>query len=282
MKEKNKEESLKYLGAIGGLLAAYGADAQITYVDVADTTLNTNNAQWRLNIDEDTLGIIDYRFIQYVDTSVFNVSGNFIQALGSAGNSVLGLDYGNYAYPFNLSPGDSIGPGQPFKGAGGSSAVGQLALEVSGAGQPNDKFTAAVNGLIGLRFRADVNDTLRTFYGWIRVDVAADFKSITIKDYAYNTQYGEGITAGEGSVWIGTEELELDLFALRQMGEQLFFDNPSAQVNLEIISTSGQLIHEASYDKGSHRFDLSQLPKGLYIARLSNAQHTEEIRVISY
>ena len=77
MKDKNKEESLKYLGAIGGLLAAYGADAQITYVDVADTTLNTNNAEWRLNIDEDTLGVIDYRFIQYVDTSVFNVSGNF-------------------------------------------------------------------------------------------------------------------------------------------------------------------------------------------------------------
>ena len=282
MKEKNKEESLKYLGAIGGLLAAYGADAQITYVDVADTTLNTNNAQWRLNIDEDTLGVIDYRFIQYVDTSVFNVSGNFIQALGSSGNSVLGLDYGNYAYPFNLSPGDTIGPGKSFKGAGGSSAVGQLALEVNGSGQPNDKFTGAVDGLIGLRFRATVNDTLRTFYGWIRVDVGADFKSITIKDYAYNTQEGASITAGEGSSWIGTEELEVDRFALRQMGDQLYFENPNPEVELEIISTSGQLIHEAQFEEGPHRFDLSQLPKGIYIARLRHAQHSEEIRVIAF
>ena len=282
MKDKNKEESLKYLGAIGGLLAAYGADAQITYVDVADTTLNTNNAEWRLNIDEDTLGVIDYRFIQYVDTSVFNVSGNFIQALGSAGNSVLGLDYGNYAYPFNLSPGDSIGSGKPFKGAGGSNAVGQLALELNGAGQPNDNFTGAVNGLIGLRFRADVNDTLRTFYGWLRVDVAADFKSITIKDYAYNTQYGEGITAGEGSTWIGIEDQEVDRFALRQMGEQLFFENPSSEVELKIFSTSGQMIHQAKFEKGPHRFDLNQLAKGIYIARLSNAQYAEEIRIISF
>ena len=95
---------------------------------------NTNNAYYDLNLDGDSLGIIDYRFIQYVDTSIFNVSGNFIQSRGTAGNSVMGLDYGNYAYPFNLSPGDSIGPGKPFRGSGGSNSVGQLSLEISDTG----------------------------------------------------------------------------------------------------------------------------------------------------
>lgn len=282
MKEKKKEESLKYLGAIGGLLAAYGADAQITYVDIADTTLNTNNATWNLNIDEDSLGIIDYRFIQYVDTSIFNVSGNFIQALGSASNSVLGLDYGNYAYPFNLSPGDSIGPGKAFKGAGGGAAIGQLALEINGTGQPNDKFNGAINGLVGLRFRVEVDDTLRNFYGWIRIDVAADYKSLTVKDYAYNTQEGEGIIAGEGSNWIGQDELEQARFVLRQMEESLFFEIPNPSAELQIISSNGALIKKASFEKGNHRFDLNTLPKGIYIARLISNGQSEEIRVVSY
>lgn len=282
MKDKTKEESIKYLGAIGGLLAAYGAQGQISYTDLVDTTLTTNNATWNLNIDEDTLGVIDYRFIQYVDTSAFNVSGNFIQALGNAGNSVMGLDYGNYAYPFNLSPGDSIGPGKIFKGSGGSNAIGQLALEIGDSGQINDKFTAAVNGLIGLRFRADVNDTIRTFYGWIRVDVAADYKSITIKDFAYNTNYGEGLTAGEGSTWIGLEEIDEERFSMRQMDEAMFFDIPVHKAKLSIISSQGALVKQMDYEQGSHRFDLNQLPKGIYIARLDGQGLSEEIRIVSF
>lgn len=282
MKGNSKEESLKYLTAIGGLLAAYGAEGQINYLDFADTTLNTNNATWDLNIDEDTLGVIDYRFIQFVDTSIFNVSGNFIQALGSAGNSVMGLDYGNYAYPFNLSPGDSIGPGKPFKGAGGSNALGQLSLEINGSGQINDKFNGAIDGLIGLRFRADVDDTIRTFYGWIRVDVAADHKSLRLKDYAYQSQYGEGIRAGEGSPWIGLTDLEEDQFALRQHESTLFFDIPMSEARLQIIATNGALIYDQAFEKGPHRFDVSALDKGIYVARLIGEGQSEEIRIVAY
>ncbi len=282
MKDKKKEESLKYLGAIGGLLAAYGADAQITYVDIADTTLNTNNATWNLNIDADTAGVIDYRFIQFVDTSIFNVSGTFIQSLGLAGNSVLGLDYGNYAYPFNLSPGDTIGSGKPFKGSGGGNALGQLALEISGSGQINDKFNGAIDGLIGLRFRAEVNDTIRNFYGWVRVDVAADYKSVTIKDYAYNTEFGEQIRAGEGSPWIGIEEYEEDRFGLKQLDEELFFEVPFPQAQLQILNLGGSLVLEKDYEEGMHQFDLNQLPKGIYIARVSSKVYSEDLKVISY
>lgn len=282
MKDKKQNESLKYLGAIGGLLAASGAQAQIKYVDLPDTTLNTNNAYWDLNIDEDSLGVVDYRFIQYVDTSIFNVSGTFIQARGNAGNSVMGLDYGNYAYPFNLSPGDSVGPGKPFKGAGGSNALGQLALEISDTGHANDKFNGAINGLIGIRFRAEIDDTNRAFFGWIRVDVAADYKSITIKDYAYNTQYGEGITAGEGSTWIGQEELEADRFALRQLDQQLYFENPFQAAELQIISMGGALIESANFEAGKKYFDLQHLDKGMYIARLIGQGHSEELRVLVY
>ncbi len=282
MNEKKKSaESLKYLGALTGVLAAPAMQGQIKYVDLADTTLNTNNAFYDLNIDEDSLGIIDYRFIQYVDTSIFNVSGSFIQARGTAGNSVLGLDYANYAYPFNLSPGDSIGPGQVYKGSGGANSVGQLALEINDTGHVNDKFVGAFNALIGLRFRADVNDTIRAFYGWVRVDVAADYKSMTIKDMAYKEQYGEGITAGEGAPWIGLNEEELPNFALQQLGEQLHFDL-EREASLALIGLDGKLIEESQWSKGAHSLPLADLSPGIYIARLHDGQQQEEIRVVVY
>lgn len=283
MSEKKKsKESLKYLGALSGILAAPAVQGQISYVDIADTTLNTNNAYYDLNIDSDSLGIIDYRFIQYVDTSIFNVSGNFIQARGTAGNSVMGLDYGNYAYPFNLSPGDSIGPGFAFRGSGGSNAVGQLALEINDTGHVHDKFLGAVNGLIGLRFRADVNDTIRDFYAWVRVDVAADYKSITIKDFAFKQQYGEGITAGEGAPWIGLDEVEVSSFQLRQLGEALHFEVEAKQAELALIALDGKLLSTETFAKGKHQFSTANLAPGIYIARLSDGKNQEEIRLIAY
>jgi len=282
MKDKKQKESLKYLGAIGGLLAAGAAHGQIKYVDIADTTLNTNNAFWDLDIDEDTLGVVDYRFIQYVDTSIFNVSGTFIQARGNAGNSVMGLDYGNYAYPFNLSPGDSIGPGKPFKGAGGSNALGQLALVINDTGHVNDKFQGALNGLIGLRFRAEVNDTAREFFGWMRVDVAADYKSITIKDYAYQEQYGVGITAGEGSGWIGSPEFQEPLLQIQQLDQQLMFEIQNSEGSLEILSLAGAILHSEHFEKGQHSFNLDQLDNGLFIARLRSQGLEQSIRIVVY
>lgn len=282
MKDKNQKESLKYLGAIGGILAASGVSAQIKYVDLADTTLNTNNAYWDLDMDEDSLGVVDYRFIQYVDTSIFNVSGSFIQARGAAGNSILGLDYGNYAYPFNLSPGDSIGPGKTFKGAGGTYSVGQLALEISDTGHANDKFAGAVNGLIGVRFRTEIDDTVRTFFGWIRVDLGADYKSITIKDYAYKEQYGEGITAGEGAPWIGLPEVEEKRFSMRQVDHQIYFEIPSQEAELRIFTTAGSLVQTSLFEEGEHYLSLQNLKPGIYIARLQDGDLSEDIRVLVY
>lgn len=282
MKDKKQNESLKYLSAIGGILAASGVSGQIKYVDIADTTLNTNNAYWDLDMDEDSLGVVDYRFIQYVDTSIFNVSGSFLQARGVAGNSILGLDYGNYAYPFNLSPGDSIGPGKAFKGSGGSFSVGQLALEISGSGHSNDKFNGAVNGLIGVRFRTEIEDTMRTFFGWIRVDLAADYKSITIKDYAYQEQYDQGITAGEGAPWIGLPDFEEKRFMLRQVDLQLYLENPSAEATLHLYSMGGALVKTEVLEKGNHYIGLQDLQPGIYIARLDDGEFSEEIKVLVY
>jgi hypothetical protein len=282
-KETSHKEALRYLSVAGGVLAIHSGQAQIKYVDLADTTLNTNNAFYDLNLDEDTLGVVDYRFIQYVDSGAFNISGSFIQAVSNAGNSVLGLDYANYAYPFNLSPGDSIGPRQVFKGSGGSSSLGQLALNVDSVSYPNDKFNGAVNGLIGLRFRADREDTIRSFYAWVRIDVSADNKSMTIKDLAWNESYGEGIKAGEGAPWIGEEEVELNSnLSLQQFGRDLVIGSSEGPAKLKIYSIQGALIESLDIEKGEQHLKLDFLAKVFLVAKLNDGKEEEEIKLLVY
>lgn len=282
-KDSSHQEALRYLSVATGVLALNSVQAQVKYVDLPDTTLNTNNAFFDLNIDEDTLGVVDYRFIQYVDTGSFNISGSFIQAVSNAGNSVLGLDYANYAYPFNLSPGDDIGPGSVFKGAGGASSLGQLALNANGVSYPNDKFQGAVNGLIGLRFRADRNDTIRNFYAWVRIDVAADSKSMTIKDMAWNEAYGEAIKAGEGAPWISQEEVELKSnLSLQQLGQDLLLTSAQAAAELKIYNLQGALIESRLIEKGEARIKLDFVAKGILVAKLSDGKEEEQLKLLVY
>jgi len=282
-KETSHSEALRYLSVVGGVLALNSVQAQIKYVDIPDSTLNTNSAFFDLNIDEDTLGVVDYRFIQYVDTGSFKISGSFIQAVSNAGNSVLGLDYANYAYPFNLSPGDNIGPSSVFKGAGGSSALGQLALSADGVSYPNDKFQGAVNGLIGLRFRADRNDTIRSFYAWVRIEVSSDSKSMTIKDMAWNEAYGEAIKAGEGAPWLSQTEVEVQShLRLQQLGQDLLVNSIKGEAELKIYSLQGALIESRRIEKGEKRIKLDFLTKGILVAKLSDGKEESQLKLLVY
>jgi hypothetical protein len=282
-KDKNHTEALRYLSVATGVLALNSAQAQIKYVDFPDTTLNTNNAFFDLNIDEDTLGVVDYRFIKYVDTGSFNVNGSFIQAVSNAGNSVLGLDYANYAYPFNISPGDDIGSSAVFKGAGGANSLGQLALSADGVSYPNDKFQGAVNGLIGLRFRADRDDTIRSFYAWVRIDISVDNKSMTIKDMAWNEAYGETIKAGQGAPWLGEEEVKVKAnLGLQQLGQDLLLSSSKGAAELNIYDLRGALIESRRIEKGEQRIKLDFLAKGILVAKLSDGKEEQKLKLLVY
>ncbi len=58
---------------------------------------------------------------------------------------------------------------------------------------------------VGVRFQLD---GATNHFGWIRVNVAADYRSVTIRDYAYNTTPDTTIAAGT------TTPVELQSFAI--------------------------------------------------------------------
>lgn len=286
MKKDFKKSALRYSGMIGAIVGAYQARAQVVYTDMADQTLDANNQTLDLNIDNDTSGVVDYRIIQYVDTTQFNVSGSFLQARGSLRNQAVGLDYANYYYPFKLNLGNVIGPDTVFQGLGTSQRWGQLALSINDTTYPNDQFKGGVtDGFLGLKFEGVLNDTIRTFYGWIRVDVAADLKSITVKDYAYQSQPFTEILAGEGSP-LSDSELNLPQLEMVQRGEFLDIELPDdlkyQTAVLKFSDLSGRELQSIEFSGKSYRHKLGNLPKGVLIATVEASGIRQSLKVVVY
>lgn len=288
-KEKLEKTILRYSGVATALLGAQLANGQVIWTDITDTTIQKNGGFYDLNIDQDTAGIVDFRIVQVIDSlsSAYSVTGVLVKAQGNAGNQVLGANYGNYNYAFRLNVGDSIGSGRPFNGLNSARNVGYMAFEGDGNGYPNSQWVDTNNGItdgfLGLKFRADVNDTIRTFYGWARIDVSDSLESFTIKDFAYESTPLKTLTAGQGSP-IGIEELETEMPAVNQRALVLDIILPeSFSPEAEIIFTdlSGKMIQKIE-SKGHHNsISLESLPKGILVATIrTNGMDTSKKVVI--
>lgn len=275
---------LRYSGVVSAILAATGVKAQPdTVLTVVDTTLDMNGQSF--DIDLDTNGVVDFRINQIVDSTNFNITGVTIQARGPAANQVLGIDYGNYNYPFKLDVGDTIGPGQNFKGVGVNDRLGYLGLIVDGNTYPNSQFVNGItDGFLGVRFEGNLDSLVETYYGWIRVDVAADLRSITIKDYAYISVPDQLIRAGFGSP-IGVEEVELPRVEFAQRGQYLDYRFPEGYRNeggISFFDLSGRLIDEFDLTEAEGVISLSGLPKGVLVAVIRNGAVETSKRIVVY
>lgn len=287
---------LRYSGAATVFLGAPALHAQIEWTDIQDTTLNTNGARYEIDLDGDSAR--DYTIVQLVDSIINgnNFTGLQVEYSGPAGrqvNQVLGLDYMNYNYPFRLNVGDTIGVGKPFQGLGrGASAsryIGYMGLGVNEVTYPNSQFVDTVNGItngfLGLRFGIVVGDTVdNTHYGWLRLDVAADLRSVTIKDFAYQQTPDSAIQAGFGSP-LGIDEGEVEKPGLVQRGQFLDIALPESftpEAEVVFINMSGQLIRKEDVQKHQSSLPLEGLPKGVLVAVVrSNGIETSK-KVVVY
>lgn len=276
--QKINKIALRYTSAAAALLSTQAVQAQIEYTNPPERTANANGQWLLINLDNDT--VADFRITQLVDSAGF--TGVLISTATEANNQVLGLDYGNYNYPFNLQEGDPIGPGQPFKGLRRFDDLGYLAFSVyDTVSYPNDQFDNGMEGMLGLRFEGtnDEDSTISTYYGWVRIEVAADLKSFTLKDYAFETTPDSMILAGYGD-GIGLEEELYETADLSQRGEYLDISIPQslkAEAHLKIFDLNGQLIREEEIYTREESLSLSGLPKGVLIANLySNGEQVSK------
>ena len=282
-----------------GISSVFFAGAQVYYKDTI-ITLNTNNATAVVNIndDVDTSDVPEFRFRQFVDSTILGnsdtaikASGVFLEKANSSARAV-GLPAGGFYYPSNLSLGETIDSSSVFKGIDPSRNFGQMAIRYGDTVYAYDKFFAdsgITDGFIGVRFRsfAGGNDTVREYFGYIRVDVDSNLQSITIKGYGYQKTYGTGIKAGAGSELLSAPSYQPEAkLRIAQRGRFLQLTRNESLTNeeldIEFYSLSGQRLASKKLEAGQSKLPLEFLPDGWYIARTSFEGQVYALKVWGY
>ncbi len=166
------------LAAGAAASTAATASADISYSGPQDISIAQFSAV-NLNLDGDA----------YADMLLKNyvfLGGNYQGALvnfapGRMVGFSLGLSYASALQQGDLIDATTTGSG-PFQGS--------LAY---GSGNPNAEFNSVTDAYIGLEF--PINGL--SHFGWIRVDIDNAAGTFVVRDWAYNTDPGAGLLAGQ-------------------------------------------------------------------------------------
>lgn len=201
---KTNERVKKYSAMAGAFLATGAVNAQIQYTDVnPDQVVDQNNSPFMLDLDGDLVD--DMNFIVGFASGTYyggliNYTGNYAVASGAANRIV--LDTSN-SYAAMLMSGSAIGSSAMLSsGTQMLGAVVNYTGLASGTIQAGN-FLGMTDGYMGMEF--DISGSMH--YGWVRLDVANDATSITIKDYAYHTVAGTMLNAGEDGLGLSNVDM---------------------------------------------------------------------------
>jgi hypothetical protein len=115
-------------------------------------------------------------------------------------------------------------------------------------------------------------------YGWLNLEVAADGKTVTLYDWAFNTQPGAPIKAGQMVSGVhanvfGDNKVALFPNPVRSELTVTLTDPLRVPANLDIVDVSGKVVHrEILMPDGSMRYqvDASKFSKGIYFVRMTS------------
>jgi hypothetical protein len=181
MKNNYKEKIKIYSALAGGLVLVNTneAEAQVVYTNVnPDAVVNATTSTYNLDLNND--GTVDFQlrrtagYYTYFRVTSTNYSNK-------AKNATTGATW--MVGKLNLN--DTISSTNVFN----STSLEWGKNSISGYGP---WFGGATDKYIGVKFQI----SSVTYYGWIRVDVAADLSNMTIKDFAYESSPGALIKAG--------------------------------------------------------------------------------------
>lgn len=252
---------LKYTGAAGAVLAGGAVQGQILYTDFNPdgTIVGTGVGEFDLNQDNTA----DFG-LAAIDTTIgaSNLGVALALAVGSQGHAIVGstmvFSTASYFYALKLNAGDVIDGNQPTLA---TSAVGTMAFTVNGSNPFSEPWNGGVtNGFLGVTMQ--VNGA--THYGWIRCDVSADAKTITVKDAAINLTAGAAINAGQSVSTV--EEMKAKMTVVTT-GKTLRIEVPAEMSNysLQLLDITGKVVVDTEVNGLSYNVNTANLSDGVYI-----------------
>ncbi len=273
--KKDFNKKLKqYAGLTATLLGANGLQAQILYTDVDPDITIDSTYTLEINLDGDTLNDFAIRATigQMVGFSRFDV----IEAvpIGNIGNRIAGTTPLMYPYAEKLDFETPIDSSTQFLPA---NVEGSMSFARNETFLYNDFWNeGATDKYLGFLLRKDTT----WHYGWARLDVAADGKSFTLKDYAVNLTPKQGINTNR---FFSVNEVAQLGIRLGQNNQSFTVFNPNLKnYQLELYDIAGQLIYQSSESESEVRFLRQNLKSGMYLVRLIMGNQEYNKKIIWY
>jgi hypothetical protein len=261
-KTKMNDMLKNYLALTAGFAALSPlAHAQIIYTDVnPDLVLTGTNS---IDIDLNNDGTHEYRFNHqsYSNNNYANFivgdRGNMIFLAGFEGSGSL---WNYLPVPLNFNE-EMITSGWDRVWGAGWRTLSKSKNDPVGLWKGlKDKYA-------GLHFRIDS----QFYYGWVRLDVAADGKSITIKDYAYNSQVGKSIKAGVTKLSLPDHD-SLKQIIVYPINGKIRIEAPADMIlngSIRLTDINGRELRSIDIKNEKYiELNTQELPGGVYIVNI--------------
>jgi hypothetical protein len=278
MNKDLKKEILKYTSAAAAVIAGTSANAQYQYTNIPDTTINTNNGFYNLDLDQD--GNMDFTITQYVDTGA-NAMTNavIIQPYTGTVHRIAGEKFNQYNYPYNMAAATVLDGTTEFNGAGGQFTTGYLTFVVDGQSYPNSNWVGPVSdGYLGLTlWNAGV-----PYYGWARLAIGDSSESFTVKDFAVNLTIDSAIVVG--AELLGQIENELGAVTFRVTDGSINFNKPASieQLDVRLLDLHGHILSELAFRDEHAELVLNELPAAVYLVEMRSKDMVRTEKIFIY
>ncbi len=269
------------------MLFSASANAQIVYTDVnPDVTYNTNGGVYALDLNND--GITDFNIT--FTTSTINAGTNRYIRITPLGANKVGNDL-SYPYPSALSLNTLIDSSSfTWLGTANQHLISRIRFQPPQGGAPVWQFRGNWNGASNKYIPLQLDLSSQKYYGWARLDAAANAISFTVKDYAYNTVPNQSILAGQTT----TTGINENSFA----SAINIFPNPATdkltinlggnneKIEVTIADITGKIIYKTvgtnpdSYRDEKIEVNTSDFAAGIYVVQIQSAEFTAMKKLI--
>lgn len=269
-------KKLKAYSAAAGAMTAFAgvATGQIVHTDIIPDTILTGGGTYDLNMDN--AGPAEFTFVQYnVLDSLGNPLGFFSSVAVNAGtDAILGSVFSSsYPFPFALNNGDSIAASGGTDWRDGTLNYGNQYLGVV-YGSYNFCNFLGQDKYMGVRFQANS----QTHYGWVRVYVSPGADTMIIREYAYQTLPGVGLTAGQ---LVGIETQETTPVRVYAFNNVLHINRESngEEATVTVYSSMGQVVYTEQTAENNYSHSLDELAAGIYTVNVTSSTGTTSRKI---
>jgi hypothetical protein len=265
----------RYAALAGGVVTSAAASAQVAYTDVTpDAVITTGGtSQYTLDIDGDLTAEMAFivqeasgvtgTYAGYTYTATYGAAAAAFGTSAASTNGWMASTSGDIA---NLSTSNMIGSSGSFNQSQGVMGIEGDLLFFGNTYPISSGNFLGQEGFVGVRF--DISGS--THYGWARVEVSADGKTLTVKDYAYDQTAGTAIAAGD--VGTGIDELAMEnlvTFINSQVNKVLVKSQGLTNGTINVVGIDGKSISSTKIANNSELVDLNGLAAGIYVVNVT-------------